>query len=99
MGNSFLKGWFRPQAPAHGQHLLGSQAPRGKLFDRTEGDAVGLAEGAIDGAGFGHAHLGMVEDERRNIAGMGITVTDEAATFGCFEDGGLEHPKVFLLAA
>jgi hypothetical protein len=38
----------------------------------------------------------MVENQRRNIAGMGITITNEATTLGRFEDRGFEHPKVLF---
>lgn len=76
--------------------LPGAQGPGWKLLDGAEGNAVGLAQGAIDGAGFGHAHLGVVEDERRDVAGMGITVADEAAAFGGFVYGSLEDPEALF---
>jgi hypothetical protein len=76
--------------------LLRIQCPRGKLFERAKGDAVGLAQGAIDGASFGHAHLGVVEDQRRDIAGMSVAVTDKATAFRCFKDGSFEDPKILL---
>jgi hypothetical protein len=79
--------------------LLGTQAPRRKLFERAQANAVGLAQGAIDGAGFGHAHLGIVENQRRDIAGMSVAVADEAATLGRFIDRGLEYPEVLLRPA
>jgi hypothetical protein len=31
------------------------------LLDRADADAIGLAQGAIDGSRFGHAHLGAVD--------------------------------------
>jgi hypothetical protein len=73
---------------------LRAEGPGGKLLEGAEGDAVSLAQGAVDGAGFGHAHLGVVEDEGGDIAGMGIAVTDEAAALGGFVDGGFEDPEV-----
>jgi hypothetical protein len=79
MGDSFLKRRPRLQSAAQQGYLLGIQAPRWKLFERAQANAVGLAQGAIDGAGFGHAHFGVVEDQGRNIAGMGVAVPDEAA--------------------
>jgi len=48
------------------------------ILRRAQANAVSLAQGSIDGAGFGHAHLGVVEDQGRNIAGMGVAVADEA---------------------
>jgi len=79
---------------------LGSiQSPGGKFFEGAQGDAIGLPQGAIDGAGFGHAHLGMVEDERGDVAGMGVPIADEAAAVGGLIDGGLEDPEVLFRVA
>jgi len=99
MGDSFRKRWSRLQSAAQQRNLLGTQAPRGKFFERAQGNAVGFAQGTIDGAGFSHAHLGIVEDQRRDIAGMSIAVADEPSTFGFLKDGGLEHPEVLLWMA
>jgi hypothetical protein len=55
--------------------------------------------GAIDGAGFGHTHFSVVEDQGRNIAGMGVAVTDEAAALGRFIDRGFEDPIVLRRTA
>ena len=96
---SFLKRRWGLQGPTELRNLLGSECPRGKLFDRTEGNAVGLAQGAIDGAGFGHAHLGVVENQRRDIAGMSVAVAHEATALGRFIDGGFEHPEILFGAA
>jgi hypothetical protein len=60
----------------------GKKGPRWKFFNPAEGDTVGLAEGAVDGAGFGQAHFGVVEDQGRNIAGMGIAIADKSSAFG-----------------
>jgi len=46
-----------------------------KFLDRAEPDAVGLAEGAVNGASFGNAHLGAV-DKGRDVGGVGV-VPDE----------------------
>jgi len=99
MDDSFLKRHPRLQSPAQQRYLLGTQAPRGKLFERTQANAVGLAQGPIDSAGFGHAHLGIVENQRRDIAGMSVAVADEAAALGRFVNRGLEHPEVLLRTA
>ena len=56
---------------------VGSRCPA-KFLDRTESDAVGLAEGAVDGASFGDTHLGAV-DQGRDVGGIGVAVADEAA--------------------
>ena len=76
---SFLKKRWGLQSPSELRNLLRGERPRGQFFDRTEGNAVGLAQGAIDGAGFGHAHLGMVENQGRNIAGISVAVAHEAS--------------------
>lgn len=95
---SFLKHRFGLQGPTQLRNLLRGEHPRGKLFDRAEGNAVGLAQGSIDGAGFGHTHLGMVENQGRDISGMSVAVTHEAAALGRFVDRGLKDPKVFFRA-
>jgi hypothetical protein len=74
----------------------GKKGPRWKFFNQTEGDAVGLAEGAVDGAVFGHGHFGVVEDQGKDIARMRVAVADEASALGRFIDRGFEHPKVLL---
>src|SRR6266566_988569 len=47
-----------------------------QLLNRTEPDAVGLAQGAIDSSGFSDAHLGAT-NQRRSICGVGVTVAEE----------------------
>jgi hypothetical protein len=79
MGDTFLERRPRLQSAAQRWYLIGIQAPRRELFERTQANAVSLAQGAIDGAGFGHAHLGIVENQRRDIAGMGVAIAHEAA--------------------
>ena len=96
MRGSFLKQGSGLQTPTELRNLLGGECPRGKLFERAEGNAVGLAQGAIDGAGFGHAHLGMVENQGRDIARVSVAVAHEASAFGRFENCRLEHPKVLF---
>jgi hypothetical protein len=96
MMGSFLKRRSGLQAPTEFRNLLRAECPRRKLFERAEGNAIGLAQGSIDGAGFGHAHLSVVENQGRNVTGMGVTVPNKAAALGRFIDGGLEHPKVLL---
>jgi hypothetical protein len=96
MDDSFLKRRSRLQSPAQQRYLLGTQAPRGKLFERAEANAVGLAQGAIDGAGFGHAHLGIIENQKRGIAGMSVAVANKAAAPRRFEDCRVEHPEVLF---
>ena len=84
------------QAPTEFRNLLWAEGPGRKLFQRAQSHAVSFAQGAIDGAGFGHAHLGMVENQGRDIAGMGITITNKAPALGRFIDRGFEHPKVLF---
>ena len=76
--------------------LLSLQSPGRKFFERAKGDAIGFTQGVIDGAGFGHPHLGVVEDQGRDVAGMGITVPNKPTTFGGLIDSSLEDPEVLL---
>ncbi len=73
---------------------MSSQGPRRQLLERAEGNAVGLAQGAIDGAGFGHPHFGIIEDEGGNIAGMSVAVANEASAFERLIDGSFENPEI-----
>ncbi|MGA3317364.1 MAG: hypothetical protein ABSC64_13110 [Candidatus Korobacteraceae bacterium] len=41
-------------------------------------DAIRLAQGTIDGSGFGDPHLGAA-DQQRNVGRVGIAVADEAS--------------------
>jgi hypothetical protein len=61
--NSFLKRRSALKGVAQHGNPLPWQGPGRNLFERAQGDAVGLAQGADDGVGFGHAHFGMVEDQ------------------------------------
>jgi hypothetical protein len=97
--SSFLKGWSGQQGPAQLRNLLRAECPGWKFFEGAEGNAVGLAQGAVDGASFGHAHLGVVEDEGGDVAGMGVAVADEATAFGRLVDGGFEDPEALLRVA
>jgi hypothetical protein len=87
------------KSPAQLRNLLLGQGPGRKLFQRAESDAVSLTQGTVDGAGFGHAHLGVVEDQGRDVAGMSVTVADEAPALGRLVHRGLEDPEVLLGAA
>jgi hypothetical protein len=99
MGDSFLERRPRLQSAAQHGYLLGIQAPGRELFERAQANAVGLAQGSIDGAGFGHAHFGIVENQRRNIAGMGVAKAHEAAAPGRFIDNSFEDPEILLRPA
>jgi hypothetical protein len=80
-GRLAMVGWTRS---------VGSGGPA-KLLDRTEANAVSLAKGTVDGASFGDAHLGAV-DQGRDVGGIGVSVADEAAGAGRFVDGSLKDP-------
>jgi len=99
MADSFLERRLRLQSAAQRWYLIGTQAPRRELFERAQANAVRLAQGAIDGAGFGHAHFGVVEDQGRNIAGIGVAKAHEAAALGRFIDNSFEDPEVLLRPA
>jgi hypothetical protein len=62
-----------------------------KLLDRTEADAVGLAQGPVDGACLGDAQFAAVEP-RRYIGRIGIPVTREAPGARTLVDDSLEDP-------
>ena len=76
---------------------LGSiQSPGRKFFQGTQSNAIGLTESSIDGAGFGHTHFGVVEDEGRDVTGMGIAITNEATALGGLIDRRLKDPEVLF---
>ncbi len=54
---------------------------RPDLLDRADADAVGLAQGAIDGSGLGDSHFSPV-NQCGNIGGVGIAIADETTTAG-----------------
>jgi hypothetical protein len=60
--------------------VIGSRSPA-EFLDRAEPDAIGFAEGAVDGASFGDSHLGTV-DQGRDVGRIGISVADEAPRTG-----------------
>jgi hypothetical protein len=66
-----------------------------QLFDGTESDSVGLAQGAIDGPCLRDTHFGPA-DQRRNVRGIGISVADKAFRAWRFVNGRLENPATVL---
>jgi hypothetical protein len=84
--------------PVRGRRVLMRSVRAGRawrateFFNRAEANAVGLAEGAVDGAGFGDAHLGAV-DQGGDVGGISVAVADEAARAGTLIDGRLEDPS------
>jgi hypothetical protein len=62
-----------------------------EFLDRTEPDAIGLAERTVDSAGFGNAHLGAV-NHRGDVRRIGISVADKAARARRFVYGRLKDP-------
>jgi hypothetical protein len=99
MEDSFLERRLGLKGATECRELFGIQSIRWQFLKRTQANSIRLAQGPIHGPGFSHAHLGVVEDQGRDIAGMGIAVADEAAAFSGFVDGSLEDPEVFLGAA
>ena len=61
--DSFSQRFAGLKRPAEIQDLFGRQGPGWQLLDRTQSNAVGLAQGAVDRPGLGHAEFGMVEDQ------------------------------------
>jgi hypothetical protein len=94
MEDSLLKRRAGLKGPAELGELLGIQGPRRQFLKRTKPDAVCLTEGPIHCPGFGHTHLGVVENQGRDIAGMGIAVADKATALGGLIHGRLKNPKV-----
>jgi len=64
---------------------------RPDFLNRADADAVGFAEGTVDGARFCHAHFRTV-NQRGNIGRIRVAVTDESFAVARFEDGRLEGP-------
>ncbi|MGB0107410.1 MAG: hypothetical protein WBP52_02820 [Terriglobales bacterium] len=60
-----------------GRKLFNPIRKRADFLDRSDADAVGLPQSAIDGTGFGHAHL-RPADERGNIGRIRVAVADKA---------------------
>jgi hypothetical protein len=79
--------------------LLGTQSIRRQLFKGTKAYAIGLAQGPIHGPSFGHSHLGVVEDQGRNIPWVGIPIADKPPALGGLIDSGFEDPEAFFGAA
>jgi hypothetical protein len=69
---------------------IGSRSPA-EFLDRTEADAIGFSEGAVDGTSLGDAHLGAV-DQGRDVGRISVPIADEAARTGRFVNGRLEDP-------
>jgi hypothetical protein len=73
-----------------------SRIGRGSYFlDRTDPDAVGLAQRSIHVAGLGDAHLSAA-DHRGNVGGIGIAVPDKADQTLGRVDRGLQHDAARL---
>jgi len=72
---------------------IGRQGPQ--LLDRTKTNAVGLAQGAVDGARYGDAHLRAV-DQGRDIGWVSVPKPHEPLSPGLFVKGRLEHPPACL---
>src|SRR6266446_9490451 len=71
----------------------GGIGKRSQLLNRTQPDAVGLAQGAVDSACFCDAHLSSVDHEG-HVGGVGVTVTDETFRARRLVDGCLEDPAI-----
>jgi hypothetical protein len=62
-----------------------------EFLDRAQTDAVGLAEGTVDSAGLGNAHLGAV-DQGRDVRGISVAIADKAVRTERFVDRRFENP-------
>src|SRR5215469_9647461 len=68
---------------------IGRQGPQ--LLDRTKTNAVGLAQGAVDSARLGDAHLCAV-DQGRDIGWVSVPKPHEPLSPRPFVKSSLEHP-------
>src|SRR5256885_5944800 len=64
---------------------------RSYFLHRADTDAIGLAQGSVNGAGFGNTHFSAA-NERRNIGRIGIAVAYESLTGTRPVDGRCERP-------
>src|SRR5712692_1255166 len=64
-----------------------------QFLDRAEPDAIRLSQGAVDGPRFSDAHLGPV-DQRGNIGGICVAVTNESFLARRLVDGCFKNPAV-----
>ena len=62
------------------------------LLNRANPDAVGLAQSAIHGAGFGHAHFGTM-DEGRDVGRISVAVADKSSAALRLVNSGLKCPS------
>ncbi len=63
------------------------------LLNRAQPDAIGLAEGTVDGPGLSHTHLGTA-DQIGHVGGIGISIADEPFGTAMLVDSCLEDPAV-----
>jgi len=63
------------------------------LFDRADANSIRFSQRPIDGASFGNAHFGAL-DQVRNVGGVGIAITDKAATGFALMDSSFESPAL-----
>jgi hypothetical protein len=79
-------------------HVSWTESPWRQLFHRTQTNPIGLTQRPIDRPGFGHAHFGIVENQRGDVAGMSIAKADKAFTLGRLEYRRFEYPEAFCRA-
>jgi len=63
------------------------------LLDGADADSVSLPQSSVDGASFSDAHFCAV-DEKRNIGGIRIAITDKAPTGSGFVNSSSECPAI-----
>jgi hypothetical protein len=96
MEDSFLERRLRLKGATKCRELFRIQSIRWQFLERAQANAIGLAQGSIHGPGFSHTHLGVVEDQGRDIPRMGIAVANEATALGGLVDDSLKNPKVLF---
>ena len=72
---------------------FGSRGKIPELFDRTESNAISLAQGPVNGASFGYAHLGAMH-QWGDIRRVCVPPADEAMVPKCLINSCFEDPTV-----
>ena len=64
------------------------------FFNRADANAVGLAQGAVDGPRFGYTHFGAM-DEERDVGRIGIAIANKTLAIAGLADCRFKHPSCY----
>ena len=67
--------------------------PASQFLDRADAAAIGFAQGAIDGAGLGDAHLSAA-NQSRYVRRIRVTIANEAGGVFARINSRLEHEAI-----